>query len=459
MPFKPDTAATPRFRPDTPEAKPSEIPRRAPPISIAGDRATGFRQQVAGLIPVAASLAAGPLVGSVIRSAGTLPAVQRFTPAIEQFGRAVQSGGLAPGLSVPQRIIGGGTSGAASTAVIDPENIGTGTAVGAMTPAVAKVGRALMTGKAPTTKELRAASQAEYNSPEVLKASVNLPAFQQLRGELDQIASAAQFLPTQHQKITKALAIMDEQQALGQPVSLERLDKLRREFSKAAISSSKDERDIGKAMISKIDEFIQANTSTAAADRLEKARNLFTYMSRSKVVDDIMEKARSAKSGDAASVVQDEFRKISRGTGKSYAAKKRQFTEAEQQLIDDIGEGRIDISALRGTANLLAPTTLNRNLLMTLPGYGLLVSQFGPTVGAGAAAAGAGVGLTSRALANRLAMMRADELRAAAATGGQAAQRFAPEMFPQVFPTATNALAPGQVDFMAEQQRQNALGF
>lgn len=475
MPFKPDTAAAPRFRPDTPEAAPSEIPRRAPPISVAGDRATGFRQQVEetgmtpeqrqeavkGIIPIAASLAAGPVAGSMLRTAAaTTPAVlSRFAPTLDVIGKSIMSGGLAPGLTATQRVIGGGGAGAASGVVADPESAGTSAAIGVLTPAVAKVARVLTKGAAPTTKEIKDLSQIEYNSPEVLNATVNAPAFQTLRNDLGDIAANAQYLATKHPRVAKALTIMDEQSALGQPVSLERLDDLRRDFASAANSSSFREREIGKAMVGKIDEFIRDNTDTAAADRIEKARELYTYMSRSKLIDDIIDKAQNAKSGDASKIIRDEFRKIAKGSGKTYAAKQRQFTAAELKLIEDIGEGRLDINMLRSTANLLAPTTLNRNLLMTLPGYGALAAQFGPTVGAGAAAVSAGTGLASRALANRLALMRADQLRAIVGTGGAAPQRFAPTVFPQVAPAGTNALAPGEVDFMQEQERVNSLGF
>ena len=447
---------------------PSEIPqRRMPPISVAGDRGTGFKQQVketgmtaderqaavAGIIPVIASLAAGPVLGGVVRAAAPFVGA-RFAPAIARFGQSISSGGLAPNLSIPQRVLGAGTAGAASTAVVDPENIGTGTAIGVATPAAAKVARTLIfRSTAPTTKQLKDLSQTEYNSPEVLAASVNVPAFQTLRGELDQIAINAQYLPTQHPKITKALTIMDEQQALGQPVALERLDELRREFSRAANSASFKEREMGKAMVGKIDDFIRNNTSTAAAERIEKARELFTYMSRSKAIDDIMSKVDLAKSGDKASVIQDEFRKISNASSRSYAAKKRQFTDAEQALIADIAEGRLDIDALRGTANLLAPATLNRSLMFNLPGYGLLASQFGPAVGAGAAAAAFGTGVTSRALANRLAIMRADQLRAQVATGGAVRPRFSPQTFPQVFPAFAPAAGSNMLAEPAGESR------
>ena len=103
---------------------PSEIPRRrGPSLADIGDRATGFRQQVAatgmtpkerqtavrGLIPVAAGFAAGPVVAAGIRAASA-------APAAATLARAVESGGLAKDLSVPMRVAGGGIAGGATTA-------------------------------------------------------------------------------------------------------------------------------------------------------------------------------------------------------------------------------------------------------------------------------------------------------------------------------------------------------
>jgi hypothetical protein len=477
MPFKPDTAATPRFRPDTPET-PSEIPqRRLPSISMAGDRATGFREQVeetgmtpeerqaavAGTIPIAASLAAGPALGGLIRGIDALAAsaagLRGGVPFVREFGRSVQSGGLAPGLSIPQRILGAGTAGAASTAVINPEEIVTGATISALTPGVAKVGRALMPGVAPATKELTKAADKEYNAMRALNESLSPASFNTLQTSLINAANSAQYLPSKHTRLANAFQIFKEQAKLNQPVSIDRVDKLRKELAKAGNSPDKEERDLAQALVAQLDAFV-TNAAPASAARLTAGRDLVTRKSRTKVIDDIMDKAANAKSGDKASVIQNEFRKISAGASKSDAAKKRQFTNDEQAIIADIGEGRLDINALRGAGNLLAPTTLNRNLMLNLPGYGFLASQLGPTVGAGTAVAGYLSGLGSRALANRLAMMRADQLRATAATGGAAAQRFAPTVFPQFAPVAaTNAMAPEEVDFMREQERINALGF
>lgn len=472
MPFKPDTAATPRFRPDTPEA-PLEIPqRRLPSISTAGDRATGFREQVeatgmtpeerqaavAGTIPIVASLAAGPVAGGLIRS--TAPFIAgRFAPTLARFGESIQSGGLAPGLSIPQRVFGAGTSGAISTAIINPEDVVTGATISALTPGVAKVGRALMPSVAPTTKELTKAADKEYNAMRALNESLSPASFNTLQTSLVNAANSAQYLPSKHTRLANAFQIFKEQAKLNQPVSIDRVDKLRKELARAANSPDKEERDLAQALVQQLDAFV-SNAAPASAAHLAVGRDLVTRKSRSKVIDDIMYKAAKSKSGDKASIIQNEFRNISAGASKADAAKKRQFTNDEQAIIADIGEGRLDISALRGAGNLLAPTTLNRNLMLNLPGYGFLASQFGPTIGAGTAVAGYVGGLGSRALANRLAMMRADQLRAAAATGGAAAQRFAPTIFPQFAPVAaTNAMAPEQVDFMREQERINALGF
>lgn len=79
-------------------------------------------------------------------------------------------------------------------------------------------------------------------------------------------------------------------------------------------------------------------------------------------------------------------------------------------------------------------------------------------VGLGVTAAG--VGASSRAAANRLAMMEADRLRALAASGGALRPRGRPDLFPQFAPAAVgNALAPEQLNFLAEQQRLAEQGF
>lgn len=470
--------------PATAAATPSEIPvRRGPSLSDIGGRETGFRPQVeatgmtpeqrqaavAGAIPVAASLAAGPLVGGVLRAAA--PAVGRVVgPVVEQFGRSVQSGGLASGLSSPQRLLGGGTAGGLSTAVVNPEEIETGTAIGVLTPAAGKVVRPFMRAGGPSTKEVAKAADEEYAAMRALDESLDPATFKNLQTSLVNSAKSAQYLPSKHTRIANAFNIFKEQAKVNQPVSIDRVDKLRKELAKAANSPDKEERDLAQALVKQLDAFVD-NAAPASAGHLAAGRDLVTRKSRSQIIDGILEKAKVAKNAEPSEIIRNEFYKISRGSTPQYARKKRQFSAEEQAIIDDIAEGRASINALESFGSMFAPPRILRPNVRDIPrtaaqlagygGLGVLGQQTGnPLVAAGLALTASGAGAGSRAMANRLATMQADRLRAMAAAGGPVAQRAAPELFPQFVPTAVgNALTPEQVDFLAEQQRINQLGF
>lgn len=468
---------------------PSEIPvRRGPSLSDIGGRETSFRPQVeatgmtpeqrqatvAGLIPLAASFAAGPVVGGAIRGIDALAAsaagLRGGIPLVREFGRSVQSGGLAPGLSAPQRLFGAGTAGGVSTAVVNPEDVETGTAIGVLTPAAARVVRPFMRGRGPSTKEVAKAADAEYTAMRALDESFDPATFKNLQTSLVDAAKSAQYLPSKHTRIANAFNIFKEQAKVNQPVSIDRVDKLRKELAKAANSPDKEERDLAQALVTQLDAFVE-NAAPASAAHLTAGRDLVTRRSRSQIIDGILEKAKVAKNAEPSEIIRNEFYKISRGSTPQYARKKRQFSAEEQAIIDDIAEGRASINALESFGAVFAPPRVLRPNVRDIPrtaaqltGYGALGvvgQQTGnPLVAAGLAAMASGAGYTSRAMANRLAMMQANRFRAMAAAGGPIAQRATPELFPQFVPTVVgNALAPEQVDFLAEQQRINQLGF
>lgn len=137
--------------------------RRGPSLADIGDRATGFREQVAatgmtpkerqaavrGLIPVAVGLAAGPVLGATTRAAGAaIPAIQRVTTPL---ATAFETGGIQTGLTrttpaaarVATRVAGGAVPGAVTGAVISPEEATTGAAIGTgvafLAPPVARI--------------------------------------------------------------------------------------------------------------------------------------------------------------------------------------------------------------------------------------------------------------------------------------------------------------------------------
>lgn len=413
---------------------PSEIPKRLPPISLAGDRATGFRQQVEatgmtpeerqsavrGLIPVAAGFAAGPVVAAGIRAASA-------APAAATLARAVESGGLAKDLSVPMRVAGGGIAGGATTAVTEPEDVATGAAIGAITPGVARVARAVAMPKSVTSKQLKEQSQAAYQAAESIQADVSPSQFANLTYKLEQTLGSSGFNPILHPKANVAVNAFVEQAKSGQPVTLNQLDTLRRVASRAAGSKSPDEQRIGSALVKDVDQFIGQNIETAAVQQIEKARDLWARMSRGRMIESIIKTAKRS-SEEPATAIRKRFQRL--------ADDERQlnrFSEAEQDLIKSIGKGKIDVRMLESVGTLAPPRLRELRTLpgmFTTAGYGGLAQYLGPTK----AGVIGGLGFGSRALANRLAMMRAERLGATVRSGGPYEPRFAPEYAPQLAP-------------------------
>ena len=149
---KPAAPAQPRAA--APEAA---IPsRRLPAIGDVGDRATGFRQQVeeTGMTPqerqsavrgfagFTGSLLAGPVLGSLVRGAGTaFPVLQRFTTPL---ATSLETGGFRTGMPTTTSrtaravVSGAGGAGAAGggALVTDPEAVTEAAAVGTLLPQV-----------------------------------------------------------------------------------------------------------------------------------------------------------------------------------------------------------------------------------------------------------------------------------------------------------------------------------
>ena len=81
-------------------------------------------------------------------------------------------------------------------------------------------------------------------------------------------------------------------------------------------------------------------------------------------------------------------------------------------------------------------------------------ARIGPEMAIPIAIGVGGTGYLSRAMANRLAAARASQFGARVA-GGRAPNILAPESFAPIVPAAS----PYGVNFLAEQQRINELGF
>jgi len=437
-------------------AAPSEIPRRrGPSLADIGDRSTGFRQQVAatgmtpeerqaavrGMIPVAASLAAGPLVAGAVRGAGAVaPALQRVT---EPLATAIQSGGFRTGLpagaSAAQkaalRVGGGAISGGAAAAPFGTEDITTGATIGAVLPTAA---RALVEpfrrAAGPTLERAKEMAGEAYRKVDEATLKIKPTALNALATRLKQTAESLNYVPEVDIGVQRALDAVANQAAKGEAISISKLEKLRRTVSRKAAARSGDEGRIGNKLIEDIDAFIDQALPGAVVKDIETARDLWAKMSRSAVVEKVIRKAdRAVKTGqEKSAVLKREFDKL-RDSNLF-----KQFTAEEKDVINKLSEGNLSINVLEKTGRLIAPPRIEElrqmRALVPLATYG----------GAGAVSAPLAVGLgatgyLSRAAANQLAAAQAQRLAMQARTG-RAMAPFAPEFFPQAGP----ALFSGQ---------------
>lgn len=434
-----------------------EIPTRraGPSLADIGDRATGFRPQVeaTGMTPeermgavrtgaqILGGLAAGPIIGGLVRGAGAaIPALQRVAQPV---ATAIESGGFRSGLSATapkaaqaaMRVAGGATAGAAGATVAGgPEEAATGAIIGAAVPVAGRLAGRLIAPKGPSTMDVRKAATEAYGEAERLGGEVSPEKFTTLTYRIANKLDEGRFNPVLHPKVQRAVDTLTAEATQAMPVSLNRLDTLRRVAARAGASSSADEQRLGKIAVDEIDTFIRESMPEASVAALEKARDLWAKMSRSKQIEGLITKAsRSTKEPSAA--LRRQFQLLA-----DNERKLKTFTADEQALIKRIADGSMSVSALE-TIGTFAPPRIGE--LRKLPG---LVGAAGYggiyTVSPPAAIALGGTGYASRAIANQLARAQAQQLAMQARTGAPAAQTFAPGMFPQVLPAlGANALA------------------
>lgn len=176
-----------------PEAAPEIPQRRAPSLADIGDRATGFRAQVeeTGMTPeerqqavrtgatFAGGLLVGPALGGLVRGAATaLPALQRVAAPI---ATALESGGFRTGLPagtpklarLATRVGAGAITGGAAAALVEPEDVGAGAAVGAALPVVAPPVAKILAKGAGSVVDALAGRTADARANEFIRLAAN----------------------------------------------------------------------------------------------------------------------------------------------------------------------------------------------------------------------------------------------------------------------------------------------
>lgn len=270
---------------------------------------------------------------------------------------------------------------------------------------------------APSSEELRALGNQLYRQVDDAGVQIKPDAFSKAREDIldylrtstgyDELPGPGSLTPN----TGRVMQIMDEAgtRMAAEPTAalpFRSLDQMRRQAGAAAGNvTNKSDRAAGTAVIQELDDFVQrlgpddlvGGDAEALKSAIGKARDVWSRMSKSQLVDDAMERSENYLSG-AASGVRNQFKNILQN--KKLAA---QFTPAEKAALRQVTHG----SAL--------------DQLINLAGGGL--AQMG-TIGAGAglggvpgAVVGAAAATGQRKLAEAVTMRNAELARAAIASG------------------------------------------
>lgn len=270
---------------------------------------------------------------------------------------------------------------------------------------------------APTSDELRAAGNALYQQVDDAGVQVKPEAFSRARQTItdalrsgtgyDELPGPGSLTPNTS-RVMEIMKQADETLA-GTPTAalpIKSLDQMRRQAGAAAgnVTNKTDQR-AGVEVIRQLDEFVQrlgpddlaAGDMEALKTALPKAREVWSRMSKSQLIDDAMERSENYLSG-SASGVRNQFKNILQN--KKLAA---QFSPAEKAALRQVTHG----------------STLDQ--MINLAGGGL--SQLG-TIGGGfalggvpGAMAGTAVAAGTRKLSEAVTMRNAERARAAIASG------------------------------------------
>lgn len=341
-----------------------------------------------------------------------------------------------------------------------------GGAIGGVIPALGAGVKSVMQGRAqrnalaqaargaPTTEELRSMGNALYQQVDDAGVQIKPEAFSATReGILDRLRNSTGYdelpgpgsLTPNTGRVMEIMRQADETLA-GTPASalpFKSLDQMRRQAGAAAGNvTNKTDQAAGMAVIQGLDDFVQrlgpddvvAGDPEALKSAITKAREIWSRMSKSQLVDDAMERSENYLSG-SASGVRNQFKNILQN--KKLAAR---FTEAERAALRSVTHG----STLDQLINLAGGGLAQMGSI----GAGLGVG--GPLGGLAGAAAAAG----QRKLAEGVTMRAAERARAAIASGalrspevvnalaiaGRTPERLTNQILFGAVPAASNAL-------------------
>lgn len=242
-------------------------------------------------------------------------------------------------------------------------------------------GLAKVSEAVPTKEALKAASQAAYKSAEEAGVVITPESFQKAQSVLVAQLEKEGLDPTLHPSTTAALKRITETQG---PVTLEKLETLRRIVKSAEESVSPADRRLAAQTVDTLDRYAEtlgakdlSAGSPEAVAALKEARGLWSRSRKADVLDELMSRAELSAPNFSASGMENAVRTEFRALAKN-SRRMRMFTKEEQSAIRRVALGGPTENALRMLGKF-APTGVVSTALSS--GAGFMVGGPGGAVG------------------------------------------------------------------------------
>jgi hypothetical protein len=374
------------------------------PMQAIGGLATRMGLPQPETVPEQMMTAAG---GGAAGAIGTIPGMARMAQtAVTPTGRAV-AGQMAarPG----QQIVAGAVGPATGEAVADVTDSDVAGQIASIVASGAVGAGRGQREIVPTPEAMKQAAAASYQRSEQAGAIIAPQSLQKAAQDIFKSVDSLGYLPRSQPAVA---AFLDEfgQQAQT-PLTLERLERLRRAAGNVAASRDRSESKMGMAILNKMDDFVEnlqdadlvagaGPSRQMAIDALKEARGLYSRAAKGQEIETLLERAQNSAAQYSQSGMENSIRVQFRQLANNQT-KLRRFTKEEQELIKDVARGGPVDNVLRYFGKL-SPTGVISGGIATGAGYAL-----GGTTGAVAVPA---MGAAAREMAGARMQSKVDEL-------------------------------------------------
>lgn len=241
------------------------------------------------------------------------------------------------------------------------KQVAAGTLAGGATGAAAEAVGGVKAPQAPATRDLKAAAKDAYTRAEAQGAVIKQDSFQSAVQDINTAATKAGIDVGLHPKATAVLNRFAKDAGLDPatlapdvtkgaatgPISLEKMEILRRVANGALDSKDASERRIAHVVVDKLDDYmgslkpedIQAGNAPEAVAALNEARALYTRQAKSATIDRLVEKAKNAVGANYTAAGMDTaLRQQFRALANNHAGFSR-FNSDEQAAILKVVRG------------------------------------------------------------------------------------------------------------------------